>query len=75
MSPFALLAAGDAFSGDPFRCAAPKTWGTTENRVRDFRDGGGPFAALTQSQGEVNPGGIGVSLGNVGGISGRAVVE
>ncbi|MHA1572965.1 MAG: hypothetical protein ACTSX8_03135 [Alphaproteobacteria bacterium] len=75
MRPFALPAAGDAHSGDPFRRTAPKTRGTTENRVRDFRDGGGPFAALTQSQGEVNPGGIGVSLGNVGGILGRTIVE
>ncbi len=75
MSPFALLAEGDALSGDPFRRTAPKTWGTTENRVRDFRDDGGPFAALTQSQGEVNPGAVGVSPGNVGGIPRRTLVE
>jgi hypothetical protein len=60
-----------AHSGEPFRRTALKTWGTTENRVGDFRDGGAPFAALTQSQGAADPGIIGVSPGNVGGILGR----
>ena len=74
MSNVALRHAGGGRCAFQFSLSIqdPKTWGTTENRVRDFRDRGGPFAAHMQSQGAANPGAIGVSPGNVEGISRHA---